>query len=68
MGTEPRGARQQKANRELGWTLRCHSWREGFQLRAPRPISRCAGPADTNLRDARKSRVHPLLRPARPCP
>jgi 2-alkyl-3-oxoalkanoate reductase len=30
MGTESRGASNAKAKRELGWTLRYPSWREGF--------------------------------------
>ena len=30
MGTEARGASNAKAKRELGWTLRFPSWREGF--------------------------------------
>ena len=30
MGTEARGASNAKAKRELGWTLRYSSWREGF--------------------------------------
>ena len=30
MGTEARGASNEKAKRELGWTLRYPSWREGF--------------------------------------
>jgi nucleoside-diphosphate-sugar epimerase len=30
MGTEARGASNAKARRELGWTLRYPSWREGF--------------------------------------
>jgi nucleoside-diphosphate-sugar epimerase len=30
MGTEVRGASNAKARRELGWTLRYPSWREGF--------------------------------------
>jgi nucleoside-diphosphate-sugar epimerase len=30
MGTESRGASNEKAKRELGWTLRYPSWREGF--------------------------------------
>jgi len=29
MGTEARGASNAKAKRELGWTLRYPSWREG---------------------------------------
>jgi 2-alkyl-3-oxoalkanoate reductase len=31
MGTEARGASNAKAKRELGWTLRHPSWREGFR-------------------------------------
>jgi nucleoside-diphosphate-sugar epimerase len=31
MGTEGRGASNAKAKRELGWTLRYPSWREGFR-------------------------------------
>ena len=30
MGTEARGASNAKAKRELGWTLRYASWRQGF--------------------------------------
>ena len=30
MGTETRGASNAKAKRELGWTLRYPSWRQGF--------------------------------------
>jgi nucleoside-diphosphate-sugar epimerase len=30
MGTQSRGASNAKAKRELGWTLRYPSWREGF--------------------------------------
>jgi hypothetical protein len=29
--TEVRGASNMKAKRELGWTLRYPSWREGFE-------------------------------------
>ena len=36
MGTEARGASNAKAKRELGWTLRHPSWREGFAGRLPR--------------------------------
>jgi nucleoside-diphosphate-sugar epimerase len=31
MGTDARGASNAKAKRELGWTLRYPSWRQGFQ-------------------------------------
>jgi hypothetical protein len=30
MGTDGRGASNAKAKRELGWTLRYPSWRQGF--------------------------------------
>ena len=30
MGTDARGASNAKAKRELGWTLRYPSWRNGF--------------------------------------
>ena len=30
MGTDGRGASNAKARRELGWTLRYPSWRQGF--------------------------------------
>jgi hypothetical protein len=30
MGTSSRGASNAKAKRELGWTLRYPSWRQGF--------------------------------------
>ena len=30
MGTESRGASNEKAKRELGWELRYPSWRDGF--------------------------------------
>src|SRR5947207_8447840 len=39
MGTESRGASNAKAKRELGWTLRYPSWREGF-VAAYRPPDR----------------------------
>jgi 2-alkyl-3-oxoalkanoate reductase len=46
MGTESRGASNAKAKRELGWTLRYPSWRQGFAdlyakpaaTSAPRPV------------------------------
>jgi 2-alkyl-3-oxoalkanoate reductase len=31
MATESRGASNAKAKRELGWTLRYPSWRQGFR-------------------------------------
>jgi nucleoside-diphosphate-sugar epimerase len=40
MGTESRGASNAKAKRELGWTLRYPSWRQGFPAAygQPRPL------------------------------
>jgi 2-alkyl-3-oxoalkanoate reductase len=40
MGTESRGASNAKAKRELGWTLRYPSWRQGFTAAygQPRPL------------------------------
>ena len=44
MGTEARGASNEKAKRELGWTLRHPSWREGFAAAyAPATTPRAAG-------------------------
>jgi hypothetical protein len=41
LGTESRGASNEKAKRELGWTLRHPTWREGFAVAyAPAPSSR----------------------------
>ena len=39
MGTQSRGASNARAKRELGWTLRCPSWRQGFTA-AYRPSER----------------------------
>jgi nucleoside-diphosphate-sugar epimerase len=50
MGTESRGASNAKAKRELGWTLRYPSWREGF----------VAAYASTNPVEGRNS--HPATR------
>jgi nucleoside-diphosphate-sugar epimerase len=40
MGTESRGASNAKARRELGWTLRYPSWRQGFPVAygQPKPL------------------------------
>jgi len=47
MGTESRGASNAKAKRELGWTLRYPSWREGFAaVYSTAPATRRARPAD----------------------
>jgi nucleoside-diphosphate-sugar epimerase len=39
MGTESRGASNAKAKRELGWTLRYPSWRQGFAALYATPAS-----------------------------
>jgi nucleoside-diphosphate-sugar epimerase len=38
MGTESRGASNAKAKRELGWTLRYPSWRDGFVAAYASPV------------------------------
>jgi nucleoside-diphosphate-sugar epimerase len=48
MATESRGASNAKAKRELGWTLRYPSWRQGFAAAygsAERPTSERSGAA-----------------------
>jgi nucleoside-diphosphate-sugar epimerase len=40
MGTDARGASNAKAKRELGWTLRYPSWRQGFVEVYAKPASR----------------------------
>jgi nucleoside-diphosphate-sugar epimerase len=51
MGTDARGASNAKAKRELGWTLRYPSWRQGFPEVYPRsaasPAARIGEPART---------------------
>jgi nucleoside-diphosphate-sugar epimerase len=42
MGTESRGASNAKARRELGWTLRYPSWRQGFIDAYAEPRARAA--------------------------
>jgi hypothetical protein len=39
MMTEARGASNAKARKELGWTLRYPSWRQGFTAAYSRPES-----------------------------
>ena len=46
MGTESRGASNAKAKRELGWTLRYPSWRQGFVAAYASAIPTGAGKAD----------------------
>jgi nucleoside-diphosphate-sugar epimerase len=55
MGTEARGPSNAKAKRELGWTLRHPTWREGFRAayaaadaapRAQRPMARTGAAVD----------------------
>jgi nucleoside-diphosphate-sugar epimerase len=42
MGTTARGASNEKAKRELGWTLRYPSWRQGFAAVYAMPADRAA--------------------------
>jgi 2-alkyl-3-oxoalkanoate reductase len=44
MATQSRGADNAKAKKELGWTLRYPSWRQGF-VAAYGPAARAAGPS-----------------------
>jgi nucleoside-diphosphate-sugar epimerase len=44
MGTEVRGASNAKAKRELGWTLRYPSWRQGFAEVYAKPAASTFGP------------------------
>ena len=44
MGTESRGASNAKAKRELGWTLRYPSWRQGFAAAYAKPTAPTTAP------------------------
>jgi nucleoside-diphosphate-sugar epimerase len=44
MGTEARGASNAKAKRELGWTLRYPSWRQGFVAVYAKPTAATSAP------------------------
>jgi nucleoside-diphosphate-sugar epimerase len=48
MMTEARGASNEKAKRELGWSPRYRSWREGFASETPHP-ARSAEPSASGL-------------------
>ena len=50
LGTESRGASKAKAKRELGWTLRYPSWRQGFAEVYAQPIASTAAPIRTPAR------------------
>ena len=63
MATESRGASNAKAKRELGWTLRHPTWRQGFvDAYAQREPSRIRGPSSRSRR--RRPACDPLTRPA----
>ena len=47
MGTDARGASNAKAKRELGWTLRYPSWRQGFAEVYGKPSVTATVPQDT---------------------
>ena len=50
MGTESRGASNAKAKRELGWTLRYPSWRQGFAEVYAQPTASTSAPIRTPAR------------------
>jgi 2-alkyl-3-oxoalkanoate reductase len=50
VGTEARGASNARAKRELGWTLRYPSWREGFAEVYAKPTASRATPIRTPVR------------------
>jgi nucleoside-diphosphate-sugar epimerase len=47
LGTEARGASNAKAKRELGWTPRYPSWRQGFAAVYAQPTAATATPIAT---------------------
>jgi 2-alkyl-3-oxoalkanoate reductase len=51
MGTTGRGASNAKAKRELGWTPRYPSWRQGFGAVYGKPTASRATPIPTSARD-----------------
>jgi 2-alkyl-3-oxoalkanoate reductase len=50
IGTESRGASNAKAKRELGWTLRYRSWRQGFAEVYAKPTAPASTPTRTPAR------------------
>ena len=50
LGTESRGASNAKAKRELGWTLRYPSWRQGFGEVYAKPTASTVTPVPTPAR------------------
>jgi nucleoside-diphosphate-sugar epimerase len=50
LGTEARGASNAKAKRELAWTLRYASWRQGFAEAYAKPTASSATPIPTPAR------------------
>jgi nucleoside-diphosphate-sugar epimerase len=57
LGTEARGASNAKAKRELGWTLRYPSWRQGFAEAYAKPTMSTATPIRTPARKRAPSEV-----------
>ncbi len=53
IGTESRGATNAKAKRELGWTLRYPSWRQGFAEAYAQPTAPASTPTKTPARSLR---------------
>jgi len=48
LGTEARGASNAKAKRELGWSLRCPTWRQGFFETYASPAAAAAARSHAN--------------------
>jgi hypothetical protein len=59
MGTESRGASNEKAKRELGWTLSYPGWRQGFAAYA-KPTASATAPR--SLVPAKVSRARSSFR------
>jgi nucleoside-diphosphate-sugar epimerase len=58
MGTESRGASNDKAKRELGWTLRYPSWREGFADLYAKPTAATSAPRPVPATTDASGRAH----------
>jgi nucleoside-diphosphate-sugar epimerase len=58
MGTESRGASNAKAKRELGWTLRYPSWRQGFADLYAKPTAATSAPRPVPATTDATGRAH----------
>jgi 2-alkyl-3-oxoalkanoate reductase len=62
MATESRGASNAKAKRELGWTLRYPSWRQGFAALHAEPTAATSAPRSAPADAERSGSSRPLWR------